>query len=396
MAVGSEQSSEATTFRLMQGGPIFRLMVGLRLEGIDNAYVGRRSLLLIALTWAPLLLITLSEGTALPGDVRIPFLFDFPTHVLFLVTLPLLIIAEIVIEPGIAKAVSTFIDRGLVRDRDRPAFESLLVWARGKCESGWSELVLSLLALFPFVFLRGGRWNQNILDSWMLARGGDGLSLAGYWSVFVGGFFARVLLYRWVWRLFIWTRLLRRISQLDLNTVATHPDRAGGLGFMAEVEMRFGILAFAVGSIVSANVAGNILFQHATLDSERVVVIAYIAGATLVFVLPLLALAGALNRTWRRGMRDYGRLASDYVQRFDRKWIHGENPDGEKLLGTGDLQSLADLSNSMQVVHEIKLLPVNRRCVTALVISATLPMLPLVFLDPWAMGVAQKLLARLL
>jgi len=84
------------------------------------------------------------------------------------------------------------------------------------------------------------------------------------------------------------------------------------------------------------------------------------------------------------------------VHRFDRKWIQRNNPEHEELLGTSDIQSLADLSNSFQIVHEIKLLPINRRCIIALLVSAALPMLPLVFLDPWAMEIAKKLLERLL
>jgi hypothetical protein len=393
---GAELPSALGKFYLMRGGPIYRLMVTLRLEGIEHAYVGRRSILLIAIGWVPLLVLSLAQGLALPGRVRIPFLLDFPAHVLFLVTLPLLIIAEVVIEPGISQALETLPERGLVRAEDRHAFASVLAWARARCDSGWSELILVLLALPPVILFRGAQWTQYLTDSWALEPGSQSLSLAGYWSLFVGGFFARVLLYRWVWRLILWTRLLRRISRLDLNTVAAHPDRAGGLGFMAEVEMRFGILAFAVGSVVSANVAANILFHHATLASEKFVVIAYIAGATVIFVLPLLALAGTLNKTWRRGLHDYGRLAHEYVRRFERKWIRGENPPGDELLGTSDIQSLSDLVNSYQIVHEIKLMPMNRRCLIVLAISAALPMVPLVFLDPWAMELAKKLLGSVL
>lgn len=386
----------AEDFRLMQGGPIFRLMVKLRLEGLENAYVGRRSLLLIAITWCPLFLLSLAQNLAFPGSVRIPFIFDFPQHVLYLVTLPLLIIAEIVIEPGVSKAIAKFLERGLIREGDRPAFDSILAWARGKCESGRSELVIVLLAGLPIVFFRGERWTQNLVDSWSMRPDGAGLSIAGWWGFFVGAFFARVFLYRWVWRLIIWTGLLRRMARLDLQTMATHPDRAGGLGFLSEVEMRFGILAFAVGLVVSANVAANILFHHSSLAAEKMPVIAYIVGATVVLMLPLLVLAGTLNKTWRRGMDTYGNLASDYVRRFERKWIQGENPGGDELLGTGDMQSLADLSNSYQIVQEIKLLPVNRRCILSLIISAALPMVPLVVLDPWAMEIAKILFRKLL
>lgn len=415
MSQNQEQSPGLTGFYLMRGGPIYRLMVKLHLRGVENAYVHRRSLVLICVTWVPLLLLSLVQGLALPGAVRIPFLYDFATHILFLVTLPLLIIAEIVVEPAISKSLSEFLDRGLIKEKDHQAFESILAWAQRKCNSSWSELIIAIIALTPFISLRGAHWSEKLAGSWALSPSGEGLSLAGFWMVFVSNFFMRAFLFRWVYRLIIWTRLLGRLGRLDLNTFATHPDRAGGLGFIGEVEMRFGILAFAVGAVASANVAANILFQHTSLRSERLVVIAYVVGASLVFLLPLLALARTLQRTWRKGLREYGELASSYVQQFDRKWVQrGRGRDGlppsgpprafgtihpdpsETLLGADDIQSLADLGNSFRTIEEMKLLPIGRRHIVVLVLSAAVPMLPLIFLDPWAREIAQKLLERLL
>ena len=90
MSYGRDQTSEPSRFYLMHGGPIYRLMVKLRLHGIENAFVGRRSLLLIAVTWVPLLLLSMAQGLALPGAVKVPFIHDFATHVRLLVVLPLL------------------------------------------------------------------------------------------------------------------------------------------------------------------------------------------------------------------------------------------------------------------------------------------------------------------
>lgn len=383
-------------FRLMEGGPIYRCMVRLRLQGIERAFVIRRSLLLVVVTWLPLLLLCLAEGTVFPGAVRLPFLYDFPTHVLFFITLPLFIIAEPIIEPGVSRTISELIDRRLVKDKDRDSYDAILAWARKACDSRLSELVICLFALLPFIYVKGTGWSTNLADSWFLDSSGTRLSLAGMWSVFVGGFFARAFLFRWIWRMIIWTRMLGRFGRLDLNLIATHPDRAGGLGFIAEVELKFGILAFAMGAVTSANVAANIIFQHATLATERVTIIAYIVGSTIVLLLPLLALSGALHRAWRKGMRDYGRFASEYVQQFDAKWVQSSGGDRESPLGTGDIQSLADLSGSMEAVFEMKMLPINRRCIVGLVLSATIPMLPLVFLDPWAMQIARDLVSKLL
>ncbi len=391
-----EQTSAATGFYLMRGGPVYQWMVKHRLHGGENGYVGRRSLLLIFVTWVPPFLLSLAQGLALPGTVKLPFLYDFATHVNFLVALPLLIIAEMVVEPAISKGLSEFLERGLIRDNDREAYDSILAWASRKCSSGWSEIVIAVLAMLPLIFVRGAHWTERLTGMWVLAPSGKSLSLAGFWTFFVSAFFVRAILFRWVWRLIIWTRLLSRLARLDLNTVATHPDRAGGLGFVGEVEVSFGVLSFAIGTMTSADVASNILFEHSTLASEKLVVIAFIVGATVVFLLPLLTLAGTLHRTRRKGLIEYGAFASRYDQQFDRKWVQRRNPEGEPLLGTPDIPSLANLGISFQTVHEMRFLPIDRRSIMILTISAALPMLPLVFLDPRAMEIAEKLVSRLL
>jgi hypothetical protein len=51
-------------------------------------------------------------------------------------------------------------------------------------------------------------------------------------------------------------------------------------------------------------------------------------------------------RAKRHGLLEYARLGSEYTGDFDRKWLREARPAEETLLGTADIQSLADLSNS--------------------------------------------------
>jgi hypothetical protein len=53
----------------------------------------------------------------------------------------------------------------------------------------------------------------------------------------------------------------------------------------------------------------------------------------------------------RTGNREYGTLAQRYVCEFDAKWLHGGAPADEPFAGSGDIQSLADLGNSFEVVR---------------------------------------------
>jgi hypothetical protein len=80
----------------------------------------------------------------------------------------------------------------------------------------------------------------------------------------------------------------------------------------------------------------------------------------------------------RNGLKDMGRLASRYGMDFEEKWLsaNGPRPDAE-LLGSGDIQSLADLGNSFDVVQEMRVLPFGWRDVTRLAVITSSPFLPL-------------------
>jgi len=53
----------------------------------------------------------------------------------------------------------------------------------------------------------------------------------------------------------------------------------------------------------------------------------------------------------------------------------------EDLLGTSDLQSLADLTNSLNVVTKMRLVPATYRLALILAAAALVPMLPLLLLQ---------------
>ena len=52
-------------------------------------------------------------------------------------------------------------------------------------------------------------------------------------------------------------------------------------------------------------------------------------------------------------------------------------PDGEPLIGSADVQSLADLGNSYELVREMRVLPFTRDAVIQLGVITLLPLAPL-------------------
>jgi hypothetical protein len=99
----------------------------------------------------------------------------------------------------------------------------------------------------------------------------------------------------------------------------------------------------------------------------------------LLFVVfgPLLVFAPQLARAKRIGLRQYGTFAGRYVREFDAKWLRGATPPDEPLVGSADIQSLADLGNSYEVVRGMRIVPITRDALLQLGAAVLLPMVPL-------------------
>jgi hypothetical protein len=75
----------------------------------------------------------------------------------------------------------------------------------------------------------------------------------------------------------------------------------------------------------------------------------------------------------------YGNLSMRYAAEFNQRWLGaGTPPPGEPLLGTGDIQSLADLGNAYANLKQMRMVVFDRSALTALAIALLLPVTPLV------------------
>lgn len=73
----------------------------------------------------------------------------------------------------------------------------------------------------------------------------------------------------------------------------------------------------------------------------------------------------------------YGVLAQEYAREFDQKWLRGGVSSAEPLLGSADIQSLADIGNSFEVVRQMRWTVFTLRHVLQLAAIMLLPILPL-------------------
>jgi hypothetical protein len=96
-------------------------------------------------------------------------------------------------------------------------------------------------------------------------------------------------------------------------------------------------------------------------------------------LMPLMFFFIPLVEAKRNGTRAYDVVANHYVNSFRKKWLDCEAENKEKLLGTSDIQSLADLSNSFGISANMRIIPFGRESIIAIVIMTALPLLPLLF-----------------
>ncbi|HTF66335.1 MAG TPA: hypothetical protein VK638_26980 [Edaphobacter sp.] len=365
-------------FSLVLGGPLFQLYRRAHLSGDALELLGRRVLVFALFTWLPLLLLSVLDGHAVGGALRIPFLHDTEVQVRFLIALPVLIASEVVVLRRISPLVRRFVERGIVVTEDLPRFNAAVNSALRVRNSVAVELALLVLVYTLGLWI----WRSQVAlgaATWYAIPDATRLHLtsAGYWYAFVSIPFAQFILLRWYVRLLLWFWLLWKFSKLNLHLTAAHPDHAGGIGFLGESSYAFSPILFAQGALLAGLIASRVLYEGRSLLSFKMEA-AGLVGFFVLFILgPLVMFTPQLDRAKREGAAEYGLLANRYVFGFEDKWIRGGVPEKTELLGTGDLQSLADLGNSYSVVREMRIVPFGLDDITRLAAATAVPLLPL-------------------
>lgn len=376
-------SVDPSQFSLVLGGPLYKLLVRSHLATPAFDLIRRRIIVITLFAWLPLLLLSMAAGKAWAGG-GLPFLYDIGIHARFLLALPLLIGAELLVHMRLRLVVAQFVERNIISETVLPRFKAAIASALKLRNSVVIEVILLILIFVGGYFL----WNtantianiETSTGSWGVTatNGARHPSPAGYWFLFVSRPLFQFILIRWYFRLFIWTRFLWQCSRLELNLIPTHPDRAAGLGFLAMSCSAFAPLLLAHGALLMGLIANPIFFGGMKLTNFMMEILGVVVFLLLIVPGPLLVFSPRLMQAKRIGLRDYGILASKYVRDFDLKWVRGAATADEPLLGSGDIQSLADMGNSFQVVRDIGPFPFGKDMIIQLIVLTLLPVAPLI------------------
>ncbi|PPD42962.1 MAG: hypothetical protein CTY15_11315 [Methylocystis sp.] len=361
------------------GGPLHRLGERLGLVRGDKTIA-----LGLALGWGCwLLLIALAFAKGGVGDLFA--LSVIAVHARLLLAIPLFFVAETALDIKLREFVALLVRCEIAGAKALPELE-----AEAARLSGWETSGLPDAASFAgaaALTFFGAQAGLPDTDA------GRALAEMPYAALFYGFFclpLFRFLMLRWLLRIFLWWTLLWRLTKMDLDLSPAHPDHAGGLGYLETVHSRFTPLAFAISIVVASSFAQEIAVGAATLRDVYPALAATLLIDVALFLAPPCVFAFKLRACQEKGLRDYATLAARYVHAFERKWMGDAAPD-EPLLGTPDLQSLADLGNSVEAVRKMRLAPISVRLLATIGVAAALPMAPL-FLFEYPLADLAKLL----
>jgi hypothetical protein len=371
-----ESLQEPPIFSLVLEGPLHRMLRWAHLSGSAPQLLSSLAAISILLCWLPLAVLSLVQAHLL-GGIKLSFARDIETHVRFLISLPLLILTEMLVRQRIRDVARNFVERKVVTPEELPKFYAALNSAARIHNSFVTEI-----ALLVFVFTAGTWvWRHQLapdLASWYASSQGGQvhLTMAGYWLAFVSVPVFQFILLRWYLQFLTYFWVLFQVSRLKLYLPALHPDRPAGLAFVAEYTVAFAPLLFAQSAVFAAQIADRILYNGESLLASEMTIVGLVILPIAAVLAPLLSFTLQLIRAKRQGLAKYGAFASSYVLDFSEKWLEGRTTD-EPALASGDIQSLADLGNSFAVARAMRPVPIGADDIVLLLVVTIVPFLPL-------------------
>ncbi len=352
------------------GGPLFRFgcYTGLIRGGTETFPLG---VAIGVFFWLGLVAVTMVQGVT-------DQLFTFSLvgdHVRLLVVIPLLFLFESMLNPRCTDFVNYLVRSKIVPERALPALEAAIIRTRRGVDSWLPEAVFLLGAiifslLHPATPLLGVSANNDPNVSVHITQAGD-----WYWIVSMSLF--RFLVLRCLWQLGLWMYFLWRLSRLPLHLIPTHPDGFAGLGYLEVVHINFLPLVLAISSVQCSAFAEVFIGGEMAFEAIYGVFLVILLIDAFLFIGPLCLFSSKLWDCKVKGLNEYMDFAAHYVEDFEKKWIDSKGVSDEPLLGTADLQSLADLGNSVDVIREMGWVPVSKRLLLSFIGAALLPLLPL-------------------
>ncbi|WP_109124348.1 hypothetical protein [Dyella sp. C11] len=337
----------------------------------------RRVLLAVGIAWIPLALLCAAQSL-LSGheELVLVFLTDVAVHARFLLAVPILILSEYIILPRLDFTAHHFVTSRIIDDSDRQRFEDAIHSTRQLSVGIWPSAGMTIV-VYAIAIAIAVTVSPNLFPAWYYSGPASRLSLAGWWHMLVSLPLLLGLLLSWVWRVGVWIRFLRQVAHMNLHLIASHPDKAAGLQFVAFSPRMFASLALAIGIIAAGTFANEVFHFGLNPTDHPATPIVTAIIVVVIFISPPLVFGRTLLMTWRRGVFEYGALASRLGMQFENKWLVPESTvDGESL-EKPDFSSTTDLYSVVANVYAMRPVLFDPRAAISLAVAALVPFAPI-------------------
>lgn len=359
-------------FSLVHDDPWFHLQERLGLvpkNGKDG--VVRRALIFCLLAWLPLVVWAWVTGRAFDSVTGEPLLRHYSVHTRFLLALPALILGERVARSTLKRLLPRFVQMGLVSEEKVPAFQKLI-----------GDLIRLRNSTLPWVAVVGVIAAASLvpdtglhLDELNWAKDGERLGFGGWWFLLVSRPIYQLFLFSWLWRVVLLFVFFRRIAKLGLDLLPAHPDRLGGLGFVATMPRGLAPFAFALSCVTASKWAHDIAWHGVHVNELKIHGAIFIVLVLVFCLFPMVVFLPLLKRAKRKGIAEYGALVARHDRLVAQKWLRGEAISDRSLLEAPELGPSCDIHSLYDSVREMRTLPVDKTSLLPLLIPLALPLL---------------------
>jgi hypothetical protein len=339
-----------------------------------------------ALTWIPLLVFLLFSGhvAALKS-----FGMDFTNHARFLIALPLLLLAEEVINSRLNLAADYFVHSNVINQDGQKRLVQTIDTINRIEKRIWPDLIL-LAAVVAASFL----FKSSELEGHALAWR-EAVPAADAWHGHVSVPIFRLVTFQWLLRLGLWSWLLFRMSRVKFNLLSYHPDGVGGLGFLRWPQRAFSLIALAFSSILAANAFETALAQSIEVQVLARQVFVFYLLSTGLFLGPLLFFTPVLVKMKMVKLLNFSQF-SDYVaMAFQNQWVSQTDAqlDQKQPLSTNAISSMIDLISTQQHAEDMREVLWDRVSIIFFACVTILPFVP-VFFTAYGWDRAVKLIVK--
>ena len=382
-------------YSLIQGGPIHRLLVKLRLDQPR----WKLALIILSIVWLPLFIITALNGTLYNGP-RLSFLEDYAMQGRLLIGIPMMILIKNVVYRKIP-LVLQYVTEVLMHPIDREQFmHGALQKAKSRTDSGWREIILLVLVIVIAISpIKAATIleNRSGPGSWLTSPkdGQQLLSLAGYWVRYISIPIFQYFLLGWLWRYAAWVMLLFRISRIKLKLQPTHPDSSGGLEIILLAQRNFNLLFVVLGLVISSALTAKMVYDGVSFEMIRVQMTGFIILSIILLLFPLLFFIKQLIDCKNRGKFELSKAGINLSHKFEEGWVKPLRQE-DRIAEVGVDSSIhVDYYSIYVFLQQFHILPVTFSDVLVLGLMLFAPFIPIFFIYFSITDLLQKLIGLL-